>query len=147
MRILPVNPEYQAVWQKMRTALWPDTDDEHAAECTAFFAGTLREPLAVLLALDDAGVALGFIELNLRNYAEGCASSPVGYVEGWYVVPQARRQGVGAALMMAGETWARACGCAEMASDTELDNGISATAHQALGYEETDRIICFRKTL
>ncbi|NOT61702.1 MAG: GNAT family N-acetyltransferase [Acidobacteria bacterium] len=131
----------------MRTALWPETDDAHLDEIARYFAGTLNEPLAVLLACDNDGTPLGFIELNLRKYAEGCETDRIGYVEGWYVEPHVRRRGIGRALFAAGETWARAQGCTEMASDTELNNEVSFAAHRALGYEETDRIICFRKEL
>lgn len=131
----------------MRTSLWPDTDDAHVDEIARFFAGELREPLAVLLAFADDGTPLGFIELNLRHYAEGCETDRIGYIEGWYVEPHARRSGVGRALFAAGEAWARAQGCTEMASDTWLENEVSRVAHLALGYEETDRIICFRKEL
>ena len=143
----------------MRTMLWPadpedtpedtpeDAYDNHADEIARYFAGELHEPLAVLLCFADDATPLGFIELNIRNYAEGCATNRVGYVEGWYVEPHARRRGIGRALFAAGEAWARAQGCTEMASDTELDNEISFAAHRALGYAETDRIICFRKEL
>jgi aminoglycoside 6'-N-acetyltransferase I len=147
MQIQPVKPADQADWQRMRTAMWPDTDDEHASSITAFFAGELFEPLAVLIARDNNEQALGFIELNIRNYAEDCWSNNVGYVEGWYVETHARLQGVGRALFEAAEAWARAQGCTEMASDTWLENDISRLAHLALGYEETARIICFRKEL
>jgi aminoglycoside 6'-N-acetyltransferase I len=147
MNIRPAQPTDKADWQRMRTALWPDTDDEHAAEIDEFFAGRLHEPLTVLLARDDANAALGFIELNIRNYAEGCLTNRIGYVEGWYVEPHARRRGIGRALFAAAEEWARAQGCTEMASDTEIDNDVSFAAHLALGYEESDRIICFKKEL
>lgn len=158
MNIRPAQLSDSAAWSRMRTALWPpdpeetpeeteDSHDEHVGEIARYFAGELHEPLAVLLAFAVDGTPLGFIELNIRKYAEGCETDRVGYVEGWYVEPHARRRGIGRALFAAAEAWARAQGCTEMASDTELDNDISATAHRALGYEETDRIICFRKEL
>ena len=71
----------------------------------------------------------------------------VAYLEGWYVVPAARRQGVGAALVRAAEDWARSQGCTEFASDALIDNAVSAAAHRALGFQETVQIRCFRKLL
>ncbi|MEX2157197.1 MAG: GNAT family N-acetyltransferase [Gemmatimonadales bacterium] len=111
------------------------------------FAGELRMPLAVLLALDDAGKQLGFAELSIRAYAEDCVTDKVAYLEGWYVVPEARRRGVGRALVAAAEEWARGQGCTEFASDALLDNAPSAAAHRALGFVETVQIRCFRKVL
>ena len=52
----------------------------------------------VLFAEDGDARPTGFVELSLRAYAEGCQSDNVAYVEGWYVVPEARGSGVGRAL-------------------------------------------------
>lgn len=149
----------------MRTALWPDcSPHEHAREMAAILPAAAGGcgPAEGTAALDAAGAGLpqavlvaeratgglgGFIELGLRQYADGCDSRPVGYVEGWYVDPDLRQQGVGAALVRAGEEWARAQGCTEMASDCLLDNEGSLRAHLALGYEEAERLIHFRKAL
>jgi aminoglycoside 6'-N-acetyltransferase I len=92
-------------------------------------------------------VIVGFAEVGLRAYAEDCVTSPVGYLEGIYVVDAERGRGVGRALVAAGEQWARAQGCTEMASDRELANEASGLFHQALGYEEVERIVCFKKSL
>ncbi len=90
----------------------------------------------------------GFVEVDLRSHADGCDPSiPVGYVEGWYVSEQDRRQRIGAQLIAAAEDWARAQGCVEMASDTWIDREISQRAHEALGFEVVDRCVHYRKTL
>jgi aminoglycoside 6'-N-acetyltransferase I len=86
-------------------------------------------------------------ELSIRNIAEGCGSGRIAYLEGWFVVPEARRQGVGRALMRAVEDWGRAQGCVELASDTTSDNVASMDAHRALGFEDVGMIRCFRKDL
>jgi aminoglycoside 6'-N-acetyltransferase I len=135
-------------WEAMRNALWPDHGDRyHAREIAAYFAGTLHEPLEVLLAVDEAGRPVGFAELSIRPYAEGCDTDHVAYLEGWYVAPHARRQGVGRALIDAAEAWGRSQGCTEFGSDALLDNDVSAAAHAALGFEEVVQIRCFRKSL
>lgn len=93
------------------------------------------------------GSLAGFVEAGSRPYAEGCESSPVGYVEAWYIDGDVRRQGYGRALLQAAEDWARTQGYREMASDALLDNEISHRAHTASGYAEVERIVTFRKEL
>lgn len=136
-----------AVWLKMRQALWPEGASDHPFEIASYFAGRLRMPLEVLLAFDDAGLPVGFVELSIRPYAEGCDTDSVAYLEGWYVVPEARCRGVGRALVQAAEQWARGEGCSEFASDALLDNDISAAAHRALGFTEVVQVRCFKKSL
>ena len=145
--VRPVAPNDASEWLRMRRELWPDGSDSHANEVRRFFAGELREPIAVLVAFDDSGAAVGFAELNIRNYAEDCVTDRVAYLEGWYVEPRARRRGVGRALIHAAEGWGRAQGCTEFGSDALIDNHVSAAAHRALGFQETAQIRCFRKDL
>lgn len=131
----------------MREELWPEETSTHGEEIRQYFAGALRMPLHVLLAFDDSGVAVGFAELSIRPYAEGCITDRIAYLEGWYVAPTARRQGIGRTLVAAAEKWAQEQGCTEFGSDALIDNETSAAAHNALGFEETARIRCFRKEL
>jgi len=148
MPIRAARPSDSESWGRLRELLWPSHKvREHADEIARFFAGKLRQPLQVFLAFDQQDKAIGFIELSIREYAEGCLTDHVAYIEGWYIHPGARRQGVGAALVNAAEEWARAQGCSELASDTELDNAASAAAHRAIGFEEAGRIVCFKKKL
>lgn len=106
--ITGVQPGDAAVWASMRQSLWPSAPGEHAAEIAAYFRGNPRNPAEVFLAYDEAGHAIGFVELSIRNYAEGCHSDRVAYIEGWYVSPDARRRGVGAALVAHSEAWGQA---------------------------------------
>ena len=137
-----------AAWLAMRRDLWPDgTDDEHRREVEVYFQEGAPTIETVFLAVDPDDAPIGFAELSLRPYAEGCTTSPVAYLEGWYVTPGARQIGVGAALVAAAEEWGRSQGCSEFASDAEVDNEVSARAHVALGFQETGVIRCFRKAL
>jgi aminoglycoside 6'-N-acetyltransferase I len=135
-------------WLEMRLALWPDgTEAEHRGEIERFLGGKAREPLAVLLAESGAGHVVGFAELSIRPCAEGCRSDRVAYLEGWFVEPEARRQGIGRALVAAAEDWARAQGCTEFASDAQADNDVSAAAHRTAGFTDVGLVRCFRKDL
>ena len=137
-----------AAWLEMRRALWPDgTEAEHRREIDRYLAGEAREPAAVLLAENVTGQAVGFVELSVRPYAEGCRTPFVAYLEGWYVAPEARRQGVGRALIDAAEEWGRAQDCSELASDAHPENDVSAIAHRAAGFADVGLVRCFRKDL
>ena len=147
MTIAPVTPADRHVWLQMRGQLWPGSRDTHANEIERFFAGQSREPLAVILAKDDCGRPLGFAELSIRPYAEGCTTDHVAFIEGWFVVPEARGKGVGRALIEASGQWARAQGCLELASNTEAGNDASIAAHLAVGFLDEGIVRCFRKPL
>ncbi|MBV8164122.1 MAG: GNAT family N-acetyltransferase [Candidatus Eremiobacteraeota bacterium] len=133
-------------WKRMRAALWPALQDgENDTECSRIVGQPSR--FAVFVAQSDLQTIEGFVEASLREYADGCDTSPVGYLEGWFVQPQARRTGVGRKLVHAAETWARAQGCTEMGSDSILENVEGQHAHARLGYVEVERQVCFRKSL
>jgi len=89
----------------------------------------------------------GYVEVGTRPYAEGCDTSPVAYVEAWYVDEDLRRKGWGGRLFAAVEEWARAHGHAELASGSLLDNHTSIAAHKSLGFEEIERQVHFAKRL
>jgi aminoglycoside 6'-N-acetyltransferase I len=147
MRVKLARPCDLTVWCAMRRALWPDAAERDLIrEAEAYFKGASALQ-AVFLGEAPSGEPLGMLELSLRSVAEGCRATPVPYVEGWYVVPAARRRGLGRDLMAAAETWARDHGYAEIASDVIIDNLTSERAHLALGFEEVERAIHFRKDL
>src|SRR5689334_1240591 len=138
-------PEDRAEWLRMRRVLWDDCPDEQQVrEMEDILGGDTEE---VFIAERPGGGLCGFLEAALRSRADGCDSTPVGYIEGWYVDEDMRRSGVGRALVEAAEAWARSRGCRQMASDAELWNEVSHQAHGALGYQETGRVVQFKKDL
>jgi aminoglycoside 6'-N-acetyltransferase I len=56
-----------------------------------------------------------------------------------------RRAGIAGCLVAAVERWARQRGCREFASDALIANEASHAVHRALGFEETERVVFFRK--
>lgn len=94
------------------------------------------------------GIPIGFAQCGLRHdYVEGTHSSPVGYLEGIFVKEEYRRKGYAKELLAACEQWAGKQGCTEFASDCELSNEDSFYFHRSVGFEEANRIICFKKPL
>ena len=150
MRIRSVKAEDRAEWLRLLAGLYPHhPGSEHIPSIDAFFSGATHEellPAEVFVCERSSGGLCGFLELSVRNYAEGC-SGPVPHVESWYVDPDARGHGIGRLLMAAAEQWAKEHGYRELASDAELDNSSSQSAHEALGFEEVERAVHFRKRL
>jgi aminoglycoside 6'-N-acetyltransferase I len=137
--------EDKSSWLQMRQRLWPEAPIE-------YLSFDLDDRLAdadyaVFVASRGDGGLIAFIEAGLRTYGEGCETSPVGYIEAWYVDEHERGQKVGRELILAAEHWAREKGCREMASDTWLENEASITAHLKLGYVEVERLVHFAKRL
>jgi aminoglycoside 6'-N-acetyltransferase I len=131
MHIRPVQARDAAAWAAMRARLWPDASSaELARETSAFLDATPETTLHAAFIAEDDTTPAGFIEISLRPFSDGCSSTPVPHVEGWYVEP-----------------WARAEGFVELASDTEIYNSISMCAHEACGFEEVERLIKYRKPL
>jgi aminoglycoside 6'-N-acetyltransferase I len=133
-------------WLKILMILWPDTDEaQHRKEMAMMLADSER--FAVMVCEKEQGHLVGFAEVSLREWAEGCLSSPVGYLEGWFVEASYRNSGLGRKIMVASEEWARKRGCKEMASDTDIGNLESEKAHLRLGFQVAARLTAFKKNL
>jgi aminoglycoside 6'-N-acetyltransferase I len=135
-----------AAWAELRADLWPqETVAQHRDEIASLLAG---DGFAAFVAVTDTGGIAGFAEAALRrDYVNGCETSPVVFLEGIQVRADYRRTDVGRALCAAVEAWGRSRGCAELASDALLENTGSHAFHRAVGFEETVRVVCFRKFL
>ena len=132
-------------WLRMRQGLWPDAPVEYL---DYDLDEILADPEQVVFVASRAdGSLVAFIEASIRDYAEACETSPVGYIEAWYVDEHVRGQKLGREMVRAAEEWARAKGCTEMASDTWLDNEASIQAHRKMGYNEVERLVHFLKML
>jgi aminoglycoside 6'-N-acetyltransferase I len=145
MKVRAYRDDDWAEWLRMSVALFPEYSADNLAAGMRDFRA--RDDAEVFVAERDDGSVAGFVEVGSRPYADGCESSPVGYVEAWYVDPDVRRAGYGRAQLRVAEDWARARGYTEMASDAPLDNDVSHAAHRRVGYEEVGRVVQFRKGL
>jgi len=148
MNIRPAGKEDLPAWLALRQALWAEgTREAHLAEMREFLDAPAR--FAQYIAYDDDDrTAIGFAEASRRqDYVAGTSSSPVAYLEGIYVIPAARGRGVARALVDEVTHWGIAMGCKELASDTELENIDSQGMHQALGFAEAERIVCYVKPI
>ena len=89
MQIRPVETRDRAAWLRMRLELWSDEAgleagiDDYFAKLTA---NPKLQTITLVAEAEDARL-VGFAEVDTRAYAEGCESSPVAFLEGWYVAP------------------------------------------------------------
>ncbi len=147
IRVEPCTRQSLAEWVALRRELWPQaTLEEHSREAQ----GLLSEPgqATAFLAISEEGTVVAFAEAALRHdYVNGCTTSPVAFLEGIYVDPAYRKQGIARLLCKAVEDWAIGLGCSELASDVELQNTASQNMHAAIGFEETERVVYYRKPL
>lgn len=128
---------------RMRQALWPDSE---AGEVDALLEGA-DPPTVTFVAESPSGEPQAFVEVGLRRYSEGCISSPVAYLEGIWVDPEARRSGIGTALVRLAEAWGIALGLQELASDVEPNNPVSLAFHRGAGFDDAGSVACFHRRL
>ncbi|HZJ24806.1 MAG TPA: GNAT family N-acetyltransferase [Anaerolineales bacterium] len=132
-------------WLRMRQGLWPEAPIEYLDyDLDEILAD---DEQAVFVAAGADGSLVAFIEAGMRSHVEGCETSPVGYIEAWYVDEHVRGQKLGREMVRVAENWAREKGMAEMASDTWLENEVSIAAHLKMGYYEAERLVHFVKRL
>jgi aminoglycoside 6'-N-acetyltransferase I len=117
INVRDAGPDGAPVWEAMRRELWPDGLESHAKEIAMYFAGTLQEPAAVLMAESRTDGIVGFVELSIRVDVRGFEGKQVGYVEGLFVRPRLRHRGVARKLLQTARSWAHDQECAGFATD------------------------------
>jgi aminoglycoside 6'-N-acetyltransferase I len=148
MTIRPYESADLAEWMRMRRELWPELPSDDAAQRADCEAWLGRNNSIVLVAeRDEPSRLCGFIEAGEREFADGCETNPVAYLEGWFVDEALRGQGIGRKLVQAAEEWAVAMGYREFASDALLENIASQHAHASLGFIEVERAVRYAKRL
>ncbi|GFP75803.1 aminoglycoside 6'-N-acetyltransferase [Clostridium fungisolvens] len=126
--------------------LWPDNERESLLRDT--FVLLDNSDNNIFLVCRKSNQNVGFIHVSLRHdYVEGADFSPTGFIEGIYVEESFRGIGIARKLVECGEVWCREKGCRQLASDIELNNKGSFDFHNSIGFEETNRIICFLKNI
>ena len=133
------------VLAEMAIQMW---DSHTIDELETEFGETLDDEQAAFFIKFVNNISVGFAQCGLRtDYVEGTESSPVGYLEGIFVKEDYRNNGYAKEMLLAREKWAKDMGCTEFASDCELDNIGSLKFHIAMGFDEANRIICFKKII
>ncbi|KZL21060.1 Aminoglycoside N(6')-acetyltransferase type 1 [Pseudovibrio axinellae] len=133
------------VWAEMRFKLWDSLSvDEHLTDISKMLRAKKRWGYIALL---PSGEPVGFAEICIREYANGCTAQPVPFLEGIWVHPIQLRQGIGRSIIQQITDDLIQSGFQELCSDASLDNKQSHMAHASWGFDETDRVVYFRKSL
>ncbi|MEM6619324.1 MAG: GNAT family N-acetyltransferase [Pseudomonadota bacterium] len=132
------------LWLALYRQLWPrHRDIDLLREIDRINKSSKR---AAYVASVD-GTPAGFAEYALRDYANGCDSQPVPFLEGIWIAEPYRGQGIARALIEFLTQTARRQGFTEFGSDVELSNYASQLMHERLGFEQREKVIYYRKRL
>lgn len=136
-------------WSALRLLLWPDCPIDETEEAFHFYFSKARNKRQkILVTENEAGNLIAFLEGAIRSdYVEGADTSPVGYVEGIFVVMEYRNWGIGQSLVDQFSFWLKSKNITEMGSDCDLDNTASLRFHMAIGFKKASRNIHFIKKL
>ena len=147
LEIVGTSDPNDPAWLALRAEFIPETETE---EQRAFLQAFARASAAfrAFVAQDSRAGLLGFAEVAVRtDFVNGCEHRPALFLEGIFVRPEHRGRGVARALCDAAAQWGLDQGCLEFASDVYIDDHDSLAAHRGLGFEETERVVYFRKLL
>ncbi|HQQ98102.1 MAG TPA: GNAT family N-acetyltransferase [Cyclobacteriaceae bacterium] len=144
MKLELLSTENLTPLMKLVEALWPECSSEKER---SHYEGMIDSEEAQCFLVRDEDRYVAFLHVGVRHdYVEGSASSPVAYIEGVYVLPECRQQGIGKLLFRSAEAWAKQRGLRQIASDTEAGNSVSVQFHRSAGFQES-HIVCFIKDL
>jgi aminoglycoside 6'-N-acetyltransferase I len=147
LEIVSTKDPDDTAWLALRAEFIPEVGTD---EQRTFLQAFARDSAAfrAFIAQDTQAGLLGFAEVAVRtDFVNGCEHRPALFLEGIYVRPEHRGRGVARALCEAAGRWGLEQGCREFASDVYEDDHDSLAAHRGLGFEETERVVYFRKPL
>jgi len=128
-------------WVALRHSLWPNHGvDELKRGARQILESDTEE---CFLAIDASDKVAGFIEGAVHPSPAG----PYCHVEGWYVLPECRRQGYGKKLMGELELWSLHQAIVMLTSDTDPAYSISPVAHEGCGFRQIHELKIFLKEL
>lgn len=148
VRAAPVTRADFPHWKRLRQAVYSDLDESfHDAEMEWLFASPEAASFLVWPDDGDRCEPIGLLELTRRNFVDGCIGGPVGYIEGLYLVPEARGRGLGGRLIAFAADWFRSRGCRQMVTDAELSNALAQAFYRRMGFAERWRTVGFTRGL
>ncbi|WP_375586058.1 GNAT family N-acetyltransferase [Cyclobacterium xiamenense] len=131
---------------KMGLKLWTDYGESKLAEQLERVCSLNNQK--ILIAKNSKDIAIGFSIFSIReDYVEGADKTPTGYLEGIYVEPQFRKNGIAKRFLQMGEQWLKTKNCTQIGSDTWLTDIESRKFHKKIGFWEEDELVHFLKNI
>ena len=141
-RLVPIYRTDFTAWEQMRKAIYSSVDDKlNRQEMENIFDS---DEWSCQFIEEESGQKIGLVEVSARNIVDGCLSSPVAYLEGLYLKPKYRNQGIGKQVVQMIMRWCSENGFTELATDTELRNEKAQHFYMSLGFKETDRVVEYK---
>lgn len=132
--IVAVNQENVSDWLDLVGQVWQPDREKLLAD---YQAGAFPHEFLYVKNKE----AVGVISLSIRHeYVEGAASNPCAYLEGIFVLPGYRQQGIASQLIAFAKDWAKEHQLTQLASDCRWSNVVSQHFHQSLGFQEVSQI-------
>lgn len=129
MKIKTVNEQTLSMWASFASQVWRTNEQELIEK----FRNN-KFPYEFLY-FSSSEELIAWISLSLRHdYVEGCQNGPTAYLEGIFIIPDYRSQGIGDKLLSFAISWAENRGISQLASDVEFDNQLSQNFHVKYGF-------------
>jgi aminoglycoside 6'-N-acetyltransferase I len=128
-------------WVTLRHALWPHHERTELIIEAEQILGSPND--VCMLAFDPVNRAIGLIECTIYQGTPG----PYGHVEGWYVEPEFRGQGLGRKLVGQMEQWCLHRCIRTLTSDTDPGFPLSPAGHARAGFRVLRELTIFIKDL
>ncbi|WP_269914574.1 GNAT family N-acetyltransferase [Acinetobacter sp. HY1485] len=132
-------------WLALRHEFWAQLNQEEHKEDIHHILNKKISRSAFLLLKDNN--VIGFAEVALRSYSNGCFFQPVPFLEGFYIKPNEQGKKYGKFFINQVEQELIQLGYKELCSSTDWENTISQAVHTALNFTEVDRIVLYHKRL
>lgn len=131
MKVRGARTDDAEVLLRMRCALWPDMPLERQRTAIRL-RGESSARHETFLVEDDGGDVCGFLELSRDPGVPG--EAPRVVVDGVFVIPPARGQGMARQLVQGAEQWAHRRGAATLICDLDPTSSDQAEAMGRLGF-------------
>lgn len=142
MKLRAITQNDFTLWHEYRKSLYSESDDaRNLEEMNVIFKS---DYWLCQFIEDHNGEPVGLVELSFRNVADGCLSTPVPYLEGFYIVESERNKGLGTKVIRFLIDWCKDKGYSEFATDTELKNKLAQHFYEKAGFKEVDRIVEYK---